>query len=56
MSKGVIDMTKVLDEYKGVILLFLSIALVLTMMHARVKELNANAEYNASQEISYENK
>ena len=49
-------MTKVLNEYKGVILFFLSIVLVLSMMHSRVKELNAEMQSSTNQEISYENK
>ena len=49
-------MTKTLNEYKGVILFFLSIVLVLSMMHLRVKELNSDISYNTKQEISYENK
>ena len=48
-------MAKTLDKYKGVILFFLTLVLILNMIQLRVKELNAKNIIDTNIEISYEN-
>lgn len=52
-TKGVKRMQRVMIEYKGVILFFLSIVVVCSVWNNRIKELNAQ-EKNDSTIVYYE--
>ena len=54
LSKGVIIMTKLWVDLRGVILLFLSLVLILVMMNYNVRKFNETNSVSTNISASYE--